>query len=159
MIRIRLLHWVKFNKIRVFLTGITLCAIVFALLWYTKHRKTISTAEPLKQIRVLVLYSSGNPDAIAPDMSKNIDAITLPTPKSVNTAVIAEMIANSMKKEMLQITLRRISEIKKPEEILFADVILIGSATRFGIMCWQTKKFFDEISLSELQLRHKARLR
>ena len=145
---IRLLHWVKSNKITIFISGITVCAIFFAILRYTKLYNATSTSKNVKQTKILIIYSSGNPDAIVPDMSEEIDAITLPTPKSGNTAIIAEMIANSLKKEVGQVTLKRIEEIKKPEEVLSADVILIGSATRFGIMSWQTKRFFDEILFS-----------
>ena len=45
---------------------------------------------------------------------------------------------------------------------MFADVILIGSATHFGIMDWQTKRFFDVILFSILlciYVHHKAKLK
>ncbi len=164
MTPIRALYWVKRNKIRIFYSGITLCVILGVVISgyteYTEQNKTTSTTfKNLQQIKVLILYSSGK--AMMPhthrSMTKDVDVITSPTPQFLNTAVIARMIANSLQKKMLQVALKEIGEIKKTQEVLFADVILIGSATHFWNMDWPTKRFFDE-TLYPVYLYRKTKL-
>jgi flavodoxin len=159
MKHIRLLCWVRLHKISIFLLGVTVCVILGTVISrYLGQTNATSSSRNLQQIKVLILYSSGIPGAKVPRLSENIDAITLPTPRSVNTAVVAKMIAESLEKEMLQVTLKELSEIKKAQEMLFADVILIGSATHFSNMDWQTKRFFDE-TLYPFYIHHKTELK
>lgn len=159
---IRLLYWVTFNKTRVFLLGIVLCVVLgVGILGYLKKSKATSTSRNLQEIKVLILYFSGKPTSqwksAVPLISEETDGITSPTPKTVNTAVVAKMIANYLEKQMLQVTLKEIGEIKRAQDVLFADVILIGSATHFSNMDWQTKRFFDE-TLYPLYVHRKTKL-
>jgi len=135
---------------------------VFYAIFLLSCKKSENTfrSKNLKQIKVLILYSSGNPNAIVPRISEkiDIDAITSPTPKFVNTAFVAKMIADYLRKEIPHVILKKIEEIKNAQEVLSADVILIGSATHFGIMDWQTKRFFDVILFS-IYVHHKAKLK
>ena len=135
---------------------------VFYAIFLLSCKKSENTfrAKNLKQIKVLILYSSGNPNAIVPRISEkiDIDAITSPTPKFVNTAIVAKMIADYLKKKIPHVTLKKIEEIKNAQEVLFADVILIGSATHFGIMDWQIKRFFDVILFS-IYVHRKTKLK
>jgi len=125
-----------------------------------RNEKSTFKSKNLKQIKVLILYSSGNPNAIVPRISEkiNIDAITSPTPKFVNTAVVAKMIADYLKKKIPHVTLKKIEEVKSAQEVLSVDVILIGSATHLGIMSWETKRFFDNI-LHSIYVHRKAKLK
>ncbi len=155
----RVLRWGKVHQRSILLAGLILCVIMGGvILRYLSSHKAASTSRDLQQIKVLILYSSGTPGAKVPRISENIDAITLPTPRSVNTAVVANMIVEALKKERLQVTLQKLEDIKNAREVLFADVILIGSATHFSNMDWQTKRFFDE-TLYPLYAHHKTKLK
>ena len=144
----KLPHRVKIKKISIFLLGLMLCVIFLVVLCFQTQNKATVVSKSLSQIKLLILYSSGNTtsqwETAVPNISEDIDAISSPTSKFVNKEVIANMIAHYLKKEMSRVTLKRFEEIKKSQEVLVADVILIGSATRFGIMSWQTKRFFDQ---------------
>jgi len=102
----------------------------------------------LQQIKILIIYSSGQPTSqwakAVPKISDRVDAISSPTTRYNNTAYVAERIAFHLKQKVLQVTLMRVDEIKKPSDVLSANVILIGTATHFGYMDWQTKKLFDQ---------------
>jgi len=140
---------------------ITAC-FLFIIISYQKRYKETFASENLPPLKVLILYSSGNPTSqwkkAVPNFSEDVNGITSPTPKFVNTAIVAKMIADYLKKEMLQVTLKEIREIKRADEILFAHVILIGSATHFSNMDWQTKRFFDE-TLYPFYIHRKMKLK
>ena len=159
MLYTKVLCWGKVHKFTILLSGIILCAIlgVVILRSLPSHNATLASGD-IQQMKILILYSSGTPDAKVPHISENIDAVTLPTPRSVNTAVVANMIAEVLEKAMLQVTLKPLEDIKKAQEVLFADIILIGSATHFSNMDWQTKRFFDE-TLYPLYVHHATELK
>lgn len=158
---VRVIQLVKLNKITMLLLITVLSSAFCVILWYQRQYKATATSKSLWEIKVLILYSSGNPtcqwDVIVPNISEDIDAITTATSKAVNTNFIAKSIANYLKQDGLQVSLKRIEDIKKAQEVLFADAILIGSGTRFGIMSWQVKRFFDEL-LFAVYIHRKERL-
>jgi len=134
--------------------------VIFYILFSCSKNKETLKFKNAKEIKILILYSSGNPNAIVPQIFEkiNVDAITSPTPKFVNTAIVAKMIADHLKKKISHVTLKKIEEVNSPQEILSADVILIGSPAHFGIMDWQTKRFFDEI-LYPIYIHRKIKLK
>ena len=160
----KVFRWVRLHKISIVLLGITLYVIFWAAIWWYQHQykpkqfKPILVSPNSQQIKVLILYSSGTPGAKVPHISENIDTITLPTSRAVNTAVVANMISEALEKEMLQVSLKKLEDIKKAQDVLFADAILIGSATHFSNMDWQTKRFFDE-TLYPLYIHHRSELK
>lgn len=62
--------------------------------------------------------------------------------QSGNTKDMAEKIAEGLKKEMVQVEIKDISQTK-PEDLLSADGIIVGSPTYYGSMAFQIKELFD----------------
>jgi NAD(P)H dehydrogenase (quinone) len=63
--------------------------------------------------------------------------------KSGNTKKMAEMIAESIKKEGIEAALKDVSDVKV-DELLEYDAIIIGSPTYYGTMAAEIKKLFDQ---------------
>jgi NAD(P)H dehydrogenase (quinone) len=63
--------------------------------------------------------------------------------KSGNTKKMAEMIAESIKKEGIGAALKDVSDVKV-DELLEYDAIIIGSPTYYGTMAAEIKKLFDQ---------------
>jgi len=62
---------------------------------------------------------------------------------SGNTEKMAEKIADTIKKENVDMDLRKVEKVNT-SELTGYDGIVIGSPTYYGTMAWQVKKLFDE---------------
>jgi len=60
-----------------------------------------------------------------------------------NTKKMAEILAESLKQEGMEVVLKDVAQTK-PEELLEFDGIAIGSPTYYGSMSAQIKKLFDD---------------
>ncbi len=60
-----------------------------------------------------------------------------------NTEKMAKRIAETLKKEKLKVTLKKVEETEV-EELLDYDCLVIGSPTYYGSMAWPVKKLLDE---------------
>jgi NAD(P)H dehydrogenase (quinone) len=60
-----------------------------------------------------------------------------------NTEKMAEKIAEAIKKEELEISLKRVEEVSV-DELLDYDCLIFGSPTYYGSMAWPVKKLLDE---------------
>lgn len=99
---------------------------------------------PLKQ-NILIIYSSGMPSKTISDMEpKEIDTITGATPLAENCKTISERIAAKLREKGLSVHLIEATQFKNRDEILTANVIIIGSPVRFWNVSWEIKKIFDE---------------
>jgi len=63
--------------------------------------------------------------------------------RSGNTKKMAELIADSMKKERVEVTVTKVQEVKSQELFNF-DGIIVGSPVYYGSMAAQIKELFDE---------------
>lgn len=115
---------------------------------------------------ILIIYSTGNPydwnslediaKGIETDL-KDIDAITTPTPLTVNCGNIARELAASLSEKNLIVRVAETMEIKHRDEILQARMVVVGSPAYFGNVSWQIKKLFDE-QFHKIYLLEKGRL-
>ncbi|MBN1353117.1 MAG: NAD(P)H-dependent oxidoreductase [Candidatus Omnitrophica bacterium] len=62
---------------------------------------------------------------------------------SGNTGKMAEKIAEAVKKENVDVTLKEVGSVKAGE-LTGYDGVIIGSPTYYGTMAWQVKKLLDE---------------
>lgn len=60
-----------------------------------------------------------------------------------NTEKMANLIAEGVKEEGVQVELKKVQDVKA-EELLNCEGIIIGSPTYYGSMAAEIKKFFDE---------------
>ena len=116
-----------------------------------------TTAEP-RRPKAIVLYSSGDPEAVVPSLDVAVDVVTSPTPKLVNTEFVARCIAQALEGSNVSVVLKRTEDLKSPREVLAADMIVIGSSTHFWNMDWQTKRLFDEV-LYPIYVHRKQKLK
>lgn len=72
---------------------------------------------------------------------------------SGNTERMSQEIAKGASKKS-EVILKKVDEAA-PEDLLEADVIILGSPCYFGNMCWQMKKFIDETTRIHGKLRGK----
>ncbi len=63
--------------------------------------------------------------------------------QSGNTKKMAELIADSIKKEKLEVDLNEVGQVK-PQDLMKYDGIIVGSPTYYGSMSYQIKQLFDE---------------
>ncbi len=63
--------------------------------------------------------------------------------KSGNTKKMAELIAGALVKESVEVSLKPVED-SRPEDMLEADAVLIGSPTYYGTMAHQVKKLLDD---------------
>jgi NAD(P)H dehydrogenase (quinone) len=63
--------------------------------------------------------------------------------QSGNTEAMARAIAEAIRKEGVEVTLKKVEETRV-QELREYDGIVIGSPTYYGSMSWQVKKFLDE---------------
>ena len=63
--------------------------------------------------------------------------------QSGNTKKMAECVAEGIKKESVEATLKQVKEVKA-EELLQYEGIIIGSPTYYGTMAAEIKKLFDD---------------
>jgi len=120
-----------------------------------KGQDTVAKPERPKAI---VLYSSGDPEAVVPALNMTVDVVTSPTPKLVNTEFVARCIAQALEDSNVSVVLKRTEDLKSPREVLAADIIVIGSSTHFWNMDWQTKRLFDEV-LYPIYVHRKQKLK
>ena len=128
------------GRITVFL----FCCIVFGCTNPNTHADSKNT----RKLKVLILYSAGEPTNLGykscvPQLSEKIDAVSCASPLDMNITMITQRIAASLKNNFLNVIVKKIEDVQSAENILLFDVILIGSATRFGLMTWETKRLFD----------------
>jgi len=62
---------------------------------------------------------------------------------SGNTKKMAEKISDTIKKESLQVDLRKVEDVNSGDLVKY-DAIIMGSPTYYGTMAWQVKKLLDE---------------
>jgi NAD(P)H dehydrogenase (quinone) len=63
--------------------------------------------------------------------------------KTGNTQKMAQKIADVLKKETLDVHLKKVDDVSA-EELLDYDCLVVGSPTYYGSMAWQVKKLLDE---------------
>ncbi len=63
--------------------------------------------------------------------------------QSGNTQEMAKIISDTLREEKIEVELKDVSATK-PEDLLEADGIIIGSPTYYGTMSYQIKKLLDE---------------
>ena len=74
-----------------------------------------------------------------------------------NTKTLAEMFAEALKEEGLEVTLKEIEKVKI-EELLEYDGIAIGSPTYYGSMATEVKRLVDESIKLFRAIRWKGRV-
>jgi len=62
--------------------------------------------------------------------------------QSGNTQKMAEAVAEGVKKEAVEVSLKDVKAIK-PEELLEYQGVIVGSPTYYGSMAYQLKELFD----------------
>lgn len=72
-----------------------------------------------------------------------------------NTEAMAEKIAEVIKKEGLEVDLKKVEEIKV-DKLLDYDCLVFGSPTYYGSMAWPLKKLLDESVKFHGKLKGKA---
>lgn len=63
--------------------------------------------------------------------------------RSGNTKKMAELVAEGLKKEGVEVTLKDVSGVR-PKELLEFDALVIGSPTYYGSMAAEIKRLFDD---------------
>ncbi|OGF97575.1 MAG: hypothetical protein A2Z86_08205 [Candidatus Glassbacteria bacterium GWA2_58_10] len=98
---------------------------------------------------VLLLYSSGEPLMTISDIKgpEQLEGITQPTPVEMNTRIAAERIKVNLEKQGVAVVLKPVQEVTDWREVMQYKTIVIGSATRFWNVTWETKRFFDDLFL------------
>ena len=95
-----------------------------------------------KPSRVLIIYSSGNPQGSISNLKT--DAVTLPTPKGMNVRVVAGKLSQSLQNRGLPVRMASASEITGPDEIIESGMVIFGSPAYFNNVSWEIKKLIDE---------------
>lgn len=101
--------------------------------------------EQKKPPDILIIYSTGTPFKTISDMNtKEVDAVTTPTPVRENCKSIAEKLAIALHDKKFVVKIAEAAEIKDRHEILHARLAVIGSPAYFGNVSWQIKKLLDQ---------------
>lgn len=107
---------------------------------------SIAKENPSESPDVLLIYSSGTPSITISKMSpESSDAVTCPTPEKENMKTVSEKLGTELRSKKLTVRVAESHEIKHPDEILQARMVIIGSPSYFGNVSWPIKKFFDEL--------------
>lgn len=106
------------------------------------------TADSLRP-GVLLLYSSGQPLMTISEIKgpEQLEGITQPTPVEMNTRIAAGRITGNLEKQGVPVVMKPIQEVTDWREVMQYKTIVIGSATRFWNVTWETKRFFDDLFL------------
>lgn len=94
---------------------------------------------------VLIIYTSGKPHGTISDMeAEDADAVTCPTPRKENMRTVAGELSKALRSKKLSVRITRAKGIQNHNEILDAQIVVLGSPSYFGNMSWQMKKLMDE---------------
>ena len=94
---------------------------------------------------VLIIYTSGKPHGMISEMdAEDADAVTCPTPRKENMRTVASELGKVLRSRNLSVRITRAEGIQNRNEILDAQIVVLGSPSYFGNMSWQMKKLIDE---------------
>lgn len=94
---------------------------------------------------VLIVYSSGSPvQDIYDRRNYEVDGVSSPTPRSVSCELVAKKVGAKLRSVRMEVRVAEAKEIERYEEILNADVLVIGSPAHFSNVSWEMKRLFDE---------------
>ena len=92
---------------------------------------------------VLIIQASGTPvtEKVTP---KNVDAVSCPTPATVNCKTLAAQAAAALRDKGFSAKAVAAGDVKSRDEILGARLVVLASPSYFGGVSWKMHKLFDE---------------
>jgi flavodoxin len=136
--------------------------IVIAIFASVFLRLPICDAADGKKIKIIIIYSSGVPTSdwqkFVAQPDEAVDIISSPTHKHNNVSMIADNLSKLFDEEKFDVKTAKVDEIKKADDVLAYDVLLLGSGSHFGLMSWEMKRFFD-VCLYPIYIHKEEKLR
>jgi len=144
----------NFRKSCCYVVGIAVFAGVFMYV----GNSALSSDKRIKKERydVFIIYSSGTSvKDIYDKKNYEVDAISQPTPKNVNCGIVANKLSANLRDLKIKVRIAEAREIKHHDEILSANILVIGSPAYFSNVSWEIKKMFDKQFHKIYMLREK----
>ena len=117
------------------LAGIVLAASVLVL----------SAGENAAPCDVLIIHAAGTPSETADKFTpENVDAVSCPTPVTLNCKVLADQAAEALRAKGLAVRVAETSEITKRQQLLAPRLVVLASPTYSGTCSWKMHKLMQE---------------
>lgn len=118
--------------------------VVSVMVWFARDGITASSVPTGKSI--LIVFHSGKPPwRYSALLDKtDVDALTQATTNSVNVRIVGQKICNQLIAMGYRVDLKRVKDVRGPQEFLDYDGIIFGTPTWFSNVAYPIKKLFDE---------------
>ena len=121
-----------------FLTALAVAAAAASVL-------TLAAGEPAGPCDVLIIHAAGTPSETADKFTpENVDAVSCPTPVTLNCKVLAEQAAEALRAKGLTVRVAETTEIAKRQQLLAPRLVVLVSPTYSGTCSWKMHKLMQE---------------